>query len=204
MIIRQTGENLKMKDFKEEYPKNLLATLQATAFRPIELIIEEIPDDVLAGLEYAISSLSDREQTILKMRYQEHKTYKEIGEALGVTCECIRAHDNKILHRLREPRRLGYIKYGKLEYEALIAKREAEEKAKTPDCYEMIIEALDLSVRSFNCLKKRGCDTVGDIAKLSEEEIIKTKNLGKRSMIEIATTLRSIGVTNTAWDEFVE
>lgn len=204
MIIRQSGENLKMKDFKEEYPKNLLATLQATAFRPIELIIEEIPDDVLAGLEYAISSLSDREQTILKMRYQEHKTYKEIGEALGVTCECIRAHDNKILHRLREPRRLGYIKYGKHEYEALIAKREAEEKAKTPDCYEMIIEALDLSVRSFNCLKKRGCDTVGDIAKLSEEEIIKTKNLGKRSMIEIATTLRSIGVTNTAWDEFVE
>lgn len=204
MIIRHTGSNLKMKDFKEEYPKNLLATLQATAFRSIELTIEDVSDDILAGLEFAISSLSEREQTILKMRYREHKTYKEIGDALGVTCECIRAHDNKILLRLREPKRLGYIKYGKLEYEALVAKRESEEKARTPGCYDMIIETLDLSVRSFNCLKKRGCDTVGDVAKLSEEEIIKTKNLGKRSMIEIAKTLHSIGVTNTAWDEFIE
>ena len=46
--------------------------------------------------------------------------------------------------------------------------------------------------------KKRGCNTVRDVIDLSEEEIIKTKNLGNRSVIEIAK--KSIGISGTVWD----
>ena len=203
MVIRHTGENMKMKSLKEPYPKNLLLVIQVTAVYPTELPADNITDDIIAGLEHALSTLAEREQKIIRMRYQEHLPLREIGVAIGVTTERIRSLDDKILRKLREPQRLGYIKYGKLGYEALISQRE-EEKRNAVDIMQrqMTLEELDLSVRSFNCLKKRGCDTVDDVANLSEEEIIKTKNLGRKSMIEIAQALQAIGVYNTAWDDF--
>lgn len=204
MVIRHTGENLKLKYWKEPYPKNLLLVIQVSAVHTIELPTDNITDDIIAGLEYALATLTDREQKITQMRYREHLPMREIGLAIGVTTERIRGLDEKILRKLREPQRLGYIKYGKCGYEELIAQRE-EEKRNADDSKQrqITLEELDLTVRSFNCLKKRGCDTVGDVAELSEEEIIKTKNLGRKSMIEIATALRSLGIFNTAWDEFI-
>ena len=205
MVIRHTGENLKMKYLKENYPRNLLLVIQLTAVFPIELSVDNITDDISAGLEYALSSLAEREQEIIRMRYKEHLPLREIGIAIGVTTERIRSLSDKILRKLREPQRLGYIKYGKCGYEALIAQREEEKRnAKVDSQLQMTLEELDLTVRSFNCLKVRGCDTVGDIAALTEDEIIKTKNLGKKSMIEIAEALKAIGVYNTAWDDFIE
>lgn len=205
MVIRHTGENLKMKYLKEDYPKNLLLVIQLTAVYTTELPTEDITEDIKAGLDYALSTLAEREQTIIRMRYQEHLSLREIGIEIGVTTERIRSLSDKILRKLREPQRLGYIKFGKCGYEALIAKREEEKRnAKVDSQLQMTLEELDLTVRSFNCLKVRGCDTVGDIAALTEEEILQTKNLGKKSMIEIAEALKAIGVYNTAWDEFIE
>ena len=205
MVIRHTGENLKMKYLKEDYPRNLLLVIQLTAVYPTELPTEDITEDIKAGLNYALSTLSEREQAIIRMRYQEHLPLREIGIAIEVTTERIRSLGDKILRKLREPQRLGYIKYGKCGFETLIAKREEEKRnAKVDSQLRMTLEELDLTVRSFNCLKVRGCDTVGDIAALTEEEILKTKNLGKKSMIEIAEALQAIGVYNTAWDDFIE
>ena len=204
MVIRQTGENLKMKSLKEPYPKNLILSIQVTAVHEIQLPIEDITDDIKAGLDYALSKLSEREQEIVRLRYQERLPLREIGLAIGVTTERIRSLGDRILRKLREPRVLGYIKYGKYGYEALVAQREEEKrKADVSNQLQMNLEELDLTIRSFNCLKKRGCNTVGDIVKLTEEEIIETKNLGRKSMIEIAEKLRSIGVHNTVWDDFI-
>ena len=204
MVIRQTGENLKMKSLKEPYPKNLILSIQVTAVHEIQLPFEDITDDIRAGLDYALSTLSEREQEIVRLRYQERLPLREIGLAIGVTTERIRSLGDRILRKLREPRVLGYIKYGKYGYEALVAQREEEKrKADVSNQLQMNLEELDLTIRSFNCLKKRGCNTVGDIVKLTEEEIIETKNLGRKSMIEIAEKLRSIGVHNTVWDDFI-
>lgn len=204
MVIRQMGENLKMKSVKEPYPKNLILSIQVTAVHEIQLPIEDITDDIKAGLDYALSTLSEREQEIVRLRYQERLPLREIGLAIGVTTERIRSLGDRILRKLREPRVLGYIKYGKYGYEALVAQREEERwKADVSNQLQMNLEELDLTIRSFNCLKKRGCNTVGDIVKLTEEEIIETKNLGRKSMIEIAEKLRSIGVHNTVWDDFI-
>ena len=59
---------------------------------------------------------------------------------------------------------------------------------------EMTIEELDLSVRSFNCLKRAGIDTVEDLINRTEEDMIKVKNLGKKSLEEVIFKLQSLGL----------
>ena len=58
---------------------------------------------------------------------------------------------------------------------------------------EMTIEELDLSVRSFNCLKRAGINTVDDLINKSEEEMMKVRNLGKKSFDEVREKLQSLG-----------
>lgn len=58
---------------------------------------------------------------------------------------------------------------------------------------EMTIEELDLSVRSFNCLKRAGINTVDDSINKSEEEMLKVRNLGKKSFDEVREKLQSLG-----------
>jgi len=58
---------------------------------------------------------------------------------------------------------------------------------------EMTIEELDMSVRAFNCLKRAGINTVEDLINRSEEDMIKVRNLGKKSLEEVIQKLRSLG-----------
>ena len=58
---------------------------------------------------------------------------------------------------------------------------------------EMTIEELDLSVRSFNCLKRAGINTVGDLINKSEDDMMKVRNLGKKSLEEVIFKLNSLG-----------
>ena len=60
--------------------------------------------------------------------------------------------------------------------------------------YAMSIEELDLSVRSFNFLKRAGIETVGDLTR-SFEYIVRIRNLGKKSLEEIIQKLESLGVS---------
>ncbi len=58
---------------------------------------------------------------------------------------------------------------------------------------EMTIEELDLSVRSFNCLKRAGINTVGDLIGKSEDDMMKVRNLGRKSLDEVIGKLASLG-----------
>ena len=66
---------------------------------------------------------------------------------------------------------------------------------------EMTIEELDLSVRSFNCLKRAGINTVQDLINKSEDEMMKVRNLGRKSLEEVLAKLDSLGFTLTKDDE---
>ena len=59
---------------------------------------------------------------------------------------------------------------------------------------EMTIEELDLSVRSFNCLKRAGIDTVEDLIDRTEEDMMKVRNLGRKSLEEVILKLTSLGL----------
>ena len=60
---------------------------------------------------------------------------------------------------------------------------------------EMTIEDLDLSVRSFNCLKRAGINTVADLVEKSEDEMMKVRNLGRKSLDEVKKKLDELGVS---------
>ena len=66
---------------------------------------------------------------------------------------------------------------------------------------EMTIEELDLSVRSYNCLKRAGINTVQDLAGKSEEEMIKVRNLGRKSLEEVLNKMRDLGLALTPSNE---
>ena len=66
---------------------------------------------------------------------------------------------------------------------------------------EMTIEELDMSVRSFNCLKRAGIDTVEDLTNRTEEDMIKVRNLGKKSLEEVILKLHSLGLSLKKEDE---
>ena len=56
------------------------------------------------------------------------------------------------------------------------------------------IEDLDLSVRSYNCLKRANINTVGELTQKTEEEMMKVRNLGRKSLKEVVQKLREIGL----------
>ncbi len=62
---------------------------------------------------------------------------------------------------------------------------------------EMTIEELDLSVRSFNCLKRANINTVEDLISKSEDEMMKVRNLGRKSLEEVINKLELMGLTLT-------
>lgn len=66
---------------------------------------------------------------------------------------------------------------------------------------ELTIEELDLSVRSFNCLKRAGINTVEDLIGRSEEEMMKVRNLGRKSLEEVIHKLESLGFSLSKEEE---
>jgi DNA-directed RNA polymerase subunit alpha len=76
-----------------------------------------------------------------------------------------------------------------------------EKSAETQDkVLEMTIEELDLSVRSFNCLKRAGINTVADLVNTTEEDMMKVRNLGRKSYEEVVKKMADMGL-NLAKEE---
>jgi DNA-directed RNA polymerase subunit alpha len=76
-----------------------------------------------------------------------------------------------------------------------------EEESKKERILEMNIEDLDLSVRSYNCLKRAGINTVEELVQRDEEEMMKVRNLGRKSLEEVQAKLSALGLTLRAHDE---
>lgn len=68
------------------------------------------------------------------------------------------------------------------------------EEEKRDRLLEMPIEELDLSVRSFNCLKRAGINVVGELTNKSDEDMMKVRNLGKKSLEEVKEKLAGLGL----------
>lgn len=66
---------------------------------------------------------------------------------------------------------------------------------------EMTIEELDLSVRSYNCLKRAGINTIGELTRKTEEDMMKVRNLGKKSLQEVKDKLGALGLSLRESDE---
>lgn len=73
----------------------------------------------------------------------------------------------------------------------IMVEKEEDQKEKV---LEMTIEELDLSVRSYNCLKRAGINTVEELANKSEDDMMKVRNLGKKSLEEVIQKLDELGL----------
>lgn len=165
------------------------------------------------GLENALTTLTEREEDVLKYRYQEGKTLREVGNIYSITQERIRQVEAKALRKLRHPERAYMLKTVTLsEYNELLnkynklksnyytlteafASHKGIEKEEVPDtvrailCEDKTLEELELSVRSYNVLKRHGCNTISDVAKLTTEELRKVRYMGRKSEEEILKKL---------------
>ena len=81
---------------------------------------------------------------------------------------------------------------------SIMAEKNDSEKEKALD---LTIDELDLSVRSFNCLKRAGINTVEDLTNKSEEDMMKVRNLGRKSLEEVIAKLDSFGFSLKKDDE---
>ena len=190
--------------FKEPYPRNLFLTLAADKWFNAQIPVENITEDMVTGLEYALSTLPPRDQKIVQLRYAQKMTYTAIAKEFDVTVERIRTLEHRSIARLHHPPLIGYIKYGKKAFEERCKIIEAEkEKRYDENKYLRRISDLNISVRPINRLIAKGYETVKDIVELTEDEIVSIKDLGKKSIVEVAVELESLGITNTNWSRFI-
>ena len=75
------------------------------------------------------------------------------------------------------------------------------EESQREKMMEMSIEELDLSVRSYNCLKRAGINTVEDLANKTEEDMMKVRNLGRKSLEEVLNKMAELGLVLTPVEE---
>jgi len=109
----------------------------------------------------------------------------EIRDAISYAVELLKYHLDPFLELGNKMESLR----GDLEEE----EEEEEGQEKGEDVMNLKIEELDLTVRSFNCLKKAGIEEVGQLARLSLNELLKIKNLGRKSLDEILEKMKELG-----------
>ena len=105
-------------------------------------------------------------------------------EAISQAAKIIRDHMIIFMNIIDEP----------LEKEQVVAKREIPFMGQA-DILSKPIEHLELSVRSNNCLRSAGIEKIFELVQKSEEELLKTKNFGRKSLSEIKETLSNLGLS---------
>lgn len=154
-----------------------------------------------------LEHLTDRECQVIRYRYRDRLTLEETGKKLGVTRERIRQIEARAIRKLRYYMR-GYQvvpmsevanateRYNELQtkYENLQKLYEQKFEQAAPEIPSRIpIEKLDLSVRSYNCLKRHGIHYLDEVQKLSEEDLYNIRNMGKKSIQEIMFRVSQYG-----------
>ncbi len=134
---------------------------------------------------------------VIKVKYAVTPT--RVGQSIDYDCLTIEVWTNKTIKALDALSLSAKIMsehlrtFIELSDEAMTAEVMYEkEETKKEKVLEMTIEELDLSVRSFNCLKRAGINTVEDIIQHTEEEMMKVRNLGRKSLEEVMSKLESL------------
>ena len=203
-ILDKEGTARRREIMKEEYPRNIMRMINESQTLNIAIPVDNITEDMVLGLEFALSTLPPRDQRILQMRYAEHKTFSSIAQEFDVTTERIRTVEHKALTRIRRSNSLGYIVYGMHGNEIRLQKQKEERQKENAEKAEQIrIFDMDIGTRAQNRLIASGCTTLQDILSLTEDEINNIRQLGNQSRVEIARYLKYKGFTETIWSKYL-
>ena len=206
-----------------EYPYNLLQAIKGNSDHRMP---DRFTDDHWAGLRYVLSLLDHREQGILLRRYEEGKPRGEIAHDYEITAERVRQIENKACRKVQRIPNWNYIEFGIAGYVRKVALREYDKgysagyqagyqdgttdaacgrtrPVASDEILNLPIEQLGLSTRAYNCMVAAQCRRIGDVARLTEEQIATMKRLGRISANEIALALHAQGIKRTAWDNYL-
>lgn len=190
-------------------------------FYPYDLLVEILGDDAikayLPALDTVLSTLTEREENCIRMKFFEGMTLEQIGKSYNITRERIRQIITKGCRKLRHPSRkeilLG-VPMSEVKQMYLYLKRDIEDLQETYEnllerliggqnisiaevanrkSKDTLISALDLSVRSYNCLSRANIKSVGDICKCSIDDLMKVRNLGRHSLEEVVNKIHELG-----------
>lgn len=199
-------------DITHTYPYNIACAI-AQSGQDMEARLNAAWDVYMPGLIEAIESCSEREQRILELRFKNVMSLDEVGERFSVTRERIRQIEAKALRRLRAKKGMWSIaerqeraeRAFKSELEALTEKLLEKEEREVPESESVYrlhkedphaaLEELDVSIRLFNCLKKVGAKTIGDMRFLTEHEVMRTRSFGAGCSEELKTLMEKHGVS---------
>jgi DNA-binding CsgD family transcriptional regulator len=174
----------------------------------------------LPGVHAALSTLNEREADILRKRFSYKMTLQEVATAYNLTRERIRQIEAKAIRKLRHPSRSDMFKavpitkikaerteYHKLqgEYERLKkAFEEATRETANPEIISSMakvatimdtpIHDLDFSVRTYNCLRRAGKNTLRDIAAMSYSDLQHVRSMGRKSCDEVVRVAGEYGI----------
>lgn len=161
-----------------------------------------LPDDAEETLKKLIEELSEREQNFISFYYFEDFTLEEIGKMYSITRDRVRQVILKAIRKMRNPSKSNILKIGINAYEYINAEKkriteetrnkyleqfreiEEEKYSNKESCLNNSIDELELSVRSYNCLKRDGCNIVQDVFIKTDIELMHVRNLGRKSMEE--------------------
>ena len=166
------------------------------------------------NIKEVIKSLTEREQKVIQLRFIDGYTLEAVARQFSVTRERIRQIEQKALRKLRHPSRLEYLRKGRevkqlqddilnLQTQLVIQKEIMLKKLANPELIDVTneeiigaktIESLDFSVRTYNCLKRGGITKLHEIYELDVIDLLRIRNLGKKSAREIMSKLKEIGL----------
>ena len=163
--------------------QNYLATVGANVGAPIGLIFVDSIFTPVYKVEYSVENtrvgnITDYDKLTMKVLTNGTISAKE---AVSLAAKVLNEH-LRLFIDMSDVARNG---------EDIMVERAEVKKEKV---LEMTIEELDLSVRSFNCLKRAGIDCVEDLINRTEEDMIKVRNLGRKSLEEVIQKLSSLGL----------
>ncbi len=185
------------------WPENLMTEIGLEKVFPETGKYAALTEDQMAGLTYAMGGLKEKEQNVIRLRYEQHRTLRAAGELLGVTGNRVRQVAAHAVRKLIHPTRLCYFRDGyqaTLDMQARL-KEETRQALKAGDRMQILgaIHIYDayLSARSTNCLVRAGYKTLGDVVKSMEEDsvsITHIRNIGGQVLREVIEKLEEYGV----------
>lgn len=166
--------------------------------------------------EVMTQRLTERENKVLQMRYEWGMSLEEVGSELGVTRERIRQVEARAIRKMRM-RKLDIMCAPAIDYRKELSDNEVlrnqvnylqseldrirgiselqrEEADKKRSIMETSIDTLDLSIRTYSCCKRAGINTIGDLSMKTYNDMLKIRNMGRKSLQEIETKMAEYGL----------
>jgi len=199
-------------------PENYTLIAEITSFYPWNLIravvgdIDGVYKVYVPAFKECVAKLTLKEQRILELRFVHGFTYEKVGHRFNVTRERTRQIEAKALRKLRNPVfRKKYLmdtlnkafeidrERARLEREngrmrMLLEKHGYTFENNVPKKPPIDIADMDLSIRSFNCLRRAGINYVDDLEGMTIEKLKKVRNLGWKSISEVVKKAKEFGI----------